>query len=165
MQGTEMSVSGLIRFYTKDELKRYLKTLVEQYQGQNQKYGDQLGGLLRTLEQEKAAAKVQTKDAKAHADPKTPTKGWVKMGTVLVNSSDPSGAMAEVLYQLHEEVKTRLAKTSEALKSFEDLNSTNIPEAGLYYLQLKNGVPERIIVDLSTTRKEAFNYSADFKLV
>ncbi len=165
MQGTEMSASGLVRFFSKDELKRFLKTLVERYQVENQKYGDQLGGLLRTLEQEKAAAKSAPKEAKPKIDPKIPTRGWVKMGSLMINSSDPSGATAEVLYQLHEEVKTRLAKTSEALKSFEDLSSTAIPEAGLYYLMMKNGVPERVVVDLQSLKKDAFNFSADFRLV
>ena len=167
MQGTEMSASGIVRFFSKDELKRYLRALVEWYQAQNQKYGDQLGGLLRSLEQEKAAAKAQPKESKGKSqpDPKIQARGWVKMGSLLVNTSDPSGSMAEVLYQLHEEVKTRLAKASEALKSFEDLSSTTIPEAGLYYVQLKNGVPERVVVDLQSTRKDAFNFSADFKLV
>jgi len=171
MQATEMSAAGLIRFFTKDELRRYLKALVELYQVQSQKYGDQLGGLLRTLEQEKTGAKAQPKESKdkpkdkSKEFAKTQAKGWVKMGSLLVNISDPSGAMAEVLYQLHEEVKARLAKASEALKSFEELSSSTIPEAGFYYVQLKNGVPERVIVDLQSPRKGAFSFSADFKLV
>lgn len=161
-----MSSSGLVRFFTKDELKRYLKGLVEQYQALNQKYGDQLGTLLRTLEQEKAAVKAQPKEAPDKSSPqKTQARGWIKMGALLVNVSDPSGAMAEVLFQLHEDVKTKLAKTSEALKSFEELSSQTIPEAGLYYLQLKNGIPERVVADLQTSRKETFNFAADFKLV
>lgn len=164
-QAADLSVTGLVRFYSKDELRRYLKSLVETYQLQNQKFGDQLGGLLRVLEQEKAAAKQVTKDVKAHVDPKTATKGWIRMGSMLVNTSDPSGAMAEVLYQLHEDVKARIAKASEAVKSFEEMSSTTIPEAGLYYLQVRNGVPEKVIVDLQQTKRDAFSFTADFQLV
>lgn len=167
MQSAQSSPTGLVRFFTKDELKRYLKGLVEQYQVQNQAYGDQLGTLLRTLEQEKTVAKAQPKEKgkeKGGAQ-KGQAKGWVKMGSMLVNVSDPNGAMAEVLFQLHEDVKSKLAKATEALKSFEELNSQTIPEAGQYYLQLKNGVPERVVADMRTGRKEAFNFSADFKLV
>lgn len=166
MQGTQTSATGLIRFFSKDELKRYLKSLVDQYQGVSQTYGDQLGSLLRTLEQEKAAAKAQPKEAAEKGAPqKTQARGWAKMGGMLVNVSDPSGALAEALYQLHEDVKSKLGKATEALKSFEELSSQTIPEAGLYYLQLRNGVPERIVVDLQSSRKETFNFSADFKLV
>jgi hypothetical protein len=168
MQGTEISATGLIWFYSKDELRRYLKSLVEQYSAQNQKYGDQLGGLLRNLEAEKAAAKgAPQKESKDKQQPaqKTQARGWVKMGSLLVNVSDPAGAMAEVLFVLHEEVKVRLAKASEALKSYEELNSTVIPEAGLYYLQMKSGIPERVVVDLQSTKRTAFNFTADFKLV
>ena len=87
------------------------------------------------------------------------------MGSLAVNINDPSGAMAEVLFQLHEEVKTRLARTSEALKSYEEQHSTVIPEAGMYYLQMRNGVPERVVVDLQSKKRIPFSFSSDFKLV
>jgi hypothetical protein len=167
MQGTETSATGLIRFYSKDEVRRYLRSLIEQYQAQDQKFGDSLGGLLRTLEQEKLAAREKAKDNKnkPQNNSKAQARGWVKMGTMMVNTSDPSGAMAEVLFQLHEEVKLRLARTTDALKSYEELGNTVIPEAGLYYLQVRNGVPERIVVDLTSTKRPPFNFVADFQLV
>jgi hypothetical protein len=168
MQGAHVSSAGIVRFFTKDELKRYLKGLVDQYQAQSQVYGDQLGSLLRTLEQEKAAVRAQPKeqsDKEKSAPQKVQTRGWVKMGPLLVNVSDPNGAMAEMLFQLHEDVKSKLAKSTDALKAFEELSSQTIPEAGQYHLQLRNGVPERIVADLQTSRRDAFSFSADFKLV
>ena len=87
------------------------------------------------------------------------------MGTMAVNISDPSGAMTEVLFQLHEEVKAKLARASEALKSFEETSSTLVPEAGMYYLQVRNGVPERVVVDLQSSKKPPFSFAADFRLV
>ena len=167
MQGTEISASGLVRFFSKEELRRYLKTLLETYQAQDKAFGDSLGTLLRTLEQEKAATKAQVKDkdAKGQAAPKAMARGWVKMGTMAVNINDPNGAMAEALFQLHEEVKARLAKTTEALKSYEEQHSTVIPEAGMYYLQVRNGVPERIVVDLQSKKRMPFSFASDFKLV
>ncbi len=171
MQGVQPSTAGVVRFFSKDELRRYLKSVVEEYQAQNQRLGDELGTLIRTLEQEKAAAKAaptETKDSKGKdkaQNAKGQSKGWVKMGTLLVNTSDPKGAMAEVLFQLHEDVKNKLTKSTEALKSFEELNSQTIPEAGLYYLQIRNGVPEKIVADLSKVRREIFNFSGGFKLV
>jgi len=161
-QETAIASAGLMKFYSKEELRRYLKSLTERYQAQNLRYGDHLGGLLRTLEAEKAAGRAQSKEQK---DPRQQAKGWVKMGTLLVNVNDPTGAMAEVLFRLHEDGKTRLSKANEALRSFEELSSTTIPEAGLYYLQLKNGVPERVVVDLQHRKKDAFNFSAEFQLV
>ena len=165
MQGAQLSATGLVRFYSKDELRRFLKGLVDQYQGVSQGYGDQLGALLRTLEQEKAAVRAQPKEVADKSAPKPQARGWVKMGPLLVNVSDPSGAMAETLFQLHEDVKAKLAKATEALKSFEELNSQTIPEAGLYYLQLRNGVPERIVADLQKGKRETFSFAADFRLV
>ena len=175
MQGAQAPPIGVFRFYSKDELRRFLKSLVEQYQAQSQALGDELGTLIRTLEQEKAAAKAAPKDAKdskgkdqkdkPQPSMKGQSRGWVKMGTMMVNVSDPNGAMAEVLFQMHEDVKTKLAKSTEALKSFEELNSQMIPEAGQYYLQVRNGAPEKIVANLSAGRRELFSFSADFKLV
>lgn len=169
MQGTEISVTGLLRFHSKEELRRYLRALVEHYQAQDKSFGDTLGSLLRTLEQEKAALKAQPKEQKdkekGQAAPKALARGWVKMGTMAVNINDPNGALAEVLFQLHEEVKARLARASEALKSYEELNSTVIPEAGMYFLQLRNGVPEKVVVDLQAQKRTPFAFSSDFKLV
>jgi DNA-binding transcriptional MocR family regulator len=141
------------------------------YQAQNQRLGDQLGSLLRVLEQNKAAPSVQpkeqkpSKDSKTQDQQKTLAKGWVKMGSLLVNTADPAGAMAEVLFRLHEEAKSRLGRATDALKSYDELSSTNIPEAGLFYVQVRDGVPERIVVDLKQARRGTFNFSADFQLV
>lgn len=169
MQGAETSATGVMKFFSKDELRRFLKALVEKYQAQNQNLGDQLGGLLRTLEQEKTAMRPQPKESKDSKDKgkdaKVVGRGWVRMGNLLVNISDPTGAMTEILFQLHEDVKVRLAKSTEALKSYDELSSQTVPAAGIYYLQMRNGVPERVIVDLSATHREAFNFNADFKLV
>ena len=175
MQGAQAPPIGVFRFYSKDELRRFLKSLVEEYQAKSQALGDELGTLIRTLEQEKAAAKAAPKDAKdskgkdqkdkPQPNMKGQSRGWVKMGTLMVNASDPSGAIAEVLFQMHEDIKTKLAKSTEALKSFEELNSQTIPEAGQYYLQVRNGVPERIVADLQKGKRETFNFTADFRLV
>lgn len=162
-----------MRFYSKEEFRRFMKSLIEHYQGQSQRYGDRLGTLLRTLEVQKATARDQPKEKESKGKEKQngqeaqkfQARGWVKMGTLLVNTSDPNGAMAEVLFQLHEEAKGRLAKTTEAMKSYEELNSTTVPEASLYYLQMRNGVPERLVVDLNQNKQQTFSFSADFKLV
>lgn len=135
-----------------------MKSLAESYQMVAQGYGDQLGSLLRTIEQEKGGTKVQGAG-------KVVAKGWVRMGTMLVNTGDSKGAMAEVLFQAHEEAKSRLAKISEAVKSFDEQSSSTIPEAGLYYLQLKNGIPERIVADTAAKGKDSFKFSAAFQVV
>ena len=171
MQGAEVSASGLLRFYSKDEVKRYIRSLVENYQAQEKTFGDTLGSLLRTLEQEKAAVKAQPKEqkdkdkGKSQESQKAMARGWVKMGSMAVNISDPNGALAEVLFQLHQEVKAKLEKASDALKSYEELNSSAIPEAGMYYLQVRGGVPEKVIVDLQSKKRAPFNFASDFKLV
>jgi hypothetical protein len=158
VQGAATITPGVLKFYSKDELRRYLKLLVERYQAASEEYGDQLGALLRTIEQQKGAKVPET-------GKKVVARGWVKMGSLTVNSGEPNAAMAELLFQSHEEAKSRLAKVTEATKSFEDLSSSTIPEAGVYYLQLKNGVPDRIVADTRERDKSSFAFKAEFQLI
>ena len=165
--------SGLVKFYSRDELKRYLKNLVDGYTAQAEQYGDKLGSILRgaggnsaqnpskgeTPSEDKPKKKGQEEKVKARS------KGWIKMGTLLVNVSDPKTGMTEVLFQLHEEAKSRLAKSTSALKSFEELSSTTMPEDASYSLQLRNGVPERIVVGPQERKASTFSFDANFRLV
>ena len=48
---------GLIKFYSQDETVKYLRELSEHYQKEAEKYGDKLGGMLRTGPSETTAAK------------------------------------------------------------------------------------------------------------
>src|SRR5712692_8828060 len=109
-----------MRFYSRDELVKFMKSLLEMYQKAAESYGDRLGALVRAGSQE--AAKL---------DPKGKTvssKGWVKMGTLLVNVSDPSKASTEVIYQIHDDLRQKMASATEALKSFEQGASSIIPQ-------------------------------------
>ncbi len=169
--------SGLVKFFSRDELKRFLKSLADSYTTQAEQYGDRLGSILRgtggdsgqppskgdTLPEEKTK---NTKTPKGQEDKgKTKSKGWVKMGSLLVNVSDPKTGMTEVLFQLHEESKSKLEKATAALKSFEELSSTTMPQDASYWLQLRNGVPERIVIGPQEKKSSAFSFDATFRLV
>ncbi len=156
--------TGLAKFYSREEVGRYLKTLVDYYQQETANYGDKLGTLLRPAEQTKSADKEADSEKSAQKG-KRVQRGWVKMGSLLVNTSDPATGMTEVMFQLNEEFKQKLARTSEALKSFEEFANTSIPEGAVYSLHLRNGVPERLVVDSTAPKRESFSFSAKFRLV
>ncbi len=152
---------GLVKFYGRDDLKKYLKGLVELYQGQANNYGDKLGELIRASEQQKQVGQKPG----AKTDTKTQAKGWVKMGTLLVNSTDSIASMTEIMYQLHEEFKQKLARTTDAVKSFEDGAAAVIPDGVSLSLQLRNGVPERLVINAQGAKRETFRFSGKFTLV
>jgi len=163
---TQISVftlPGLLKFYTKDEVRKYLRDLDGYYQGQVDAYGEQLGTLMRSGQEKAADEKRQNKQSDEKS--KAISKGWMRMGTLLVNLGDPTSALTEVSLQLHEEFKVKLAKTREALKSFEEQANSVIPENATYRVYLRNGVPERILVEAQEARRETFGYSAQFRLV
>lgn len=156
--------TGLAKFYSREEVGTYLKQMADYYQQETAGYGDKLGALLRPTEQTKSADKGADSEKPAQKG-KQVQRGWVKMGSLLVNTSNPAAAMTEVMFQLNEEFKQKLARTNEALKSFEESANISIPEGGVYSLHLRNGVPERLVVDTGSPRREPFSFSARFKLV
>jgi len=148
--------SKLVKFFTRDEIVKFLKSLIEGYQKEAEKYGDRLGALMRTNPQ--GAAKIDPKG-------KSISNGWMKLGTLMVNVSDPSRATTEVLYQAHDDIKQKLASAAAALSSFEKGANSVIPENMIYLLFLRNGIPERIIAQNPEAKRETFAFSASYKVI
>jgi hypothetical protein len=157
------ALPGLLKFYTRDEVRKYLHDLVGYYQGQVDSFGETLGTLMRSGQDKTSEEKRQNKQSQEKS--KVISKGWMRMGTLLVNLGDPLPAITEVSLQLLEEFKAKLAKTTDAMKSFEDQANTVIPENATYRLYLHNGVPERILIEPQEARRETFGFSAQFQLV
>jgi|GEM_PF-3744814 len=160
--------TGLMKFYSQAEITKYLKDVAEYYQKEAERYGDKLGGMLRSGPGEPAAKeeKKQDKGDKKNEQKGKPTGGgWVKMGTLMLNTANTGPATTEVMYQIHEDLKQKLARTNEALKSFEQNANTLIPQNAIIQLYVRNGVPERIIVEAGEAKKAVFNFDGRFRVV
>jgi hypothetical protein len=155
--------SGLVRFYSKEQARSYLEAMLEFYSMKSQEYGQQMGGLLRGVAP--PAGPTEAKEAKNNGNTKVVAKGWVKVGTLPVNIGDASKALGEVTLKIVEEYKMRSEKTSEVLKSFNNLESINVSDASSYTLFVNRGVPEALIVMESKTKRESFVYAAKFRAV
>jgi hypothetical protein len=160
--------TGLMKFYSQAEITKYLKDVAEYYQKEAEKYGDKLGGMLRSGPGESASKeeKKQDKgDKKGEQKGRPSGGGWVKMGTLMLNTANTGPATTEVMYQIHEDLKQKLARTNEALKSFEQNAYTLIPQNAVIQLYVRNGVPERIIVEAGEAKKAVFNFDGRFRVV
>ena len=120
-----------------------MKDVAEYYQKEAEKYGDKLGGMLRTgrASAPKEEKKQDKGDKKNDQKGKPSGGGWIKMGTMMLNTANSGPATTEVMYQIHEDLKQKLARTNEALKSFEQNASTLIPQNATFQLYVRNGVP------------------------
>ncbi len=161
------SSSGLKTFYSKDGMRSYIKALIEYYQHEADRYGESLGKLIRTPQQEAASPKDKgaRKDQKEKGGDKPLSKGWSRMGQMLVNSIDPNVGITEVLFVALEEFKRRVSQTSEALKSLDGIEALGIPEGASYLLYLSDGVPSRLVIDAQKAKPQQFVFSADFQVV
>ena len=162
--------TGLMKFYSHAEITKYLKDVAEYYQKESEKYGDKLGSMLRPVQgeapkEEKKQDKGDKGDKKGDQKGKVSSGGWIKMGSLMINTANSGPATTEVMYQIHQDLKQKLERTNEALKSFEQNANTLIPQNGTFQLYVRNGVPERIIVEAEEAKKVVFNFDGKFRVV
>jgi hypothetical protein len=158
--------TGLLKFSTLDEVMKYLKEASEYYQKESEKYGDKLGSALRSGPGEQAPPKEEKKNDKKVEQKRVGAGGWIKMGSLMLSTSNPASASSEVMYQVHEELKSKLTRTNDAIKSLEQNAAALIPQGATFLVYVRNGVPERVIVEAQEGKKKAaFAFDARFRVV
>ncbi len=148
--GTNM-YSGVMRFYSLSDVRKYLKELLERYQRDYDRSSNVIGSLLRT-EGGKGMEVIMS-------------KGWAKVGAMFVNVSDAERGGMEMTFQLVTEMKPRISKTEEVLKTFESVEGLPIPGEATFLLYVHGGIPERLVVDTTESKPEPFNFKGDYLTV
>ena len=143
--------SGVFRFYSLGDIRKYIKDLLDSYQREYDRSSNVIGSLLRS-DGQKGMEVIMS-------------KGWAKVGSVFVNVTDPEKGGMEIVFQIVNELKPKVAKTEEVLKTFESVEGLPIPAEATFLLYLRSGVPERIVVDTKRTRPPEFSYRGQFKTV
>jgi len=142
------TVSGVLRFYSLTDVRRFLKETLDEYQKQYDKSSNVIGSMLRS-EGQKGTEVIMS-------------KGWAKVGSLFVNVTDPEKGGMEIVFQIVNEMKPRVAKTEEVLKTFESVEGLPIPDDASFLLYLRGGIPERIVVDTREPRPQRFTYDGRF---
>lgn len=153
--------SGLVRFRSKDQAREYLEALLEYYKAKSDEYGGQMGELLRVAQpsgQEVKESKT-TKEAQ-----KATAKGWVKIGSLPVNMSEPQKAISEVTLKIVEDYRLKVGRTNDALKSLDEIESRSSGSQNLVFF-ISKGVPEAVIVEEAVKKQELFVFNAKFRAV
>jgi len=144
-------ITGLIRFYSFEDMRKYIKDLLDAYQRELDRSSNIIGSLLR--------------DKGKKGEEIIKAKGWSKVGGVFVNSMDPELGSMEVVFQMMNEMKPRVAKTDEVLRTFDLVENLPVEETATYLLFLRAGVPERIIIDSQVQQPPRYEYAAKMKTV
>ncbi len=143
--------SGVMRFYSLSDVRKYLKDTLDRYQKDYDKSSNVIGSLLRT-EGQRGMEVIMS-------------KGWAKVGSMFVNLEEPEKGGMEVTFQLVTEMKPRIAKTEEVLKTFESVEGLPIPTEATFLLYLRSGIPERLVVDTTEPRPENYKFDGKFDTV
>ena len=158
--------SGLVKFHSREGVSTYLETLLEYYKSRQEEYGHQLGEYLRSEQSPQRPEREAKKDSKKDKDGQPQlSKGWARVGNLIVNSSDPKGGLAQVTLRIVDDYKARVEKVSDALKSFKDVDTLSQSGTTTYTLFVFKGVPEAVIVERAEKRVEAFAFSSTFRAV
>ena len=143
------TLTGVLRFYSLSDVRRYLKELLGTYEREYDKSSNMIGSLLRS-DEGKTMEIIRS-------------KGWTKVGNLFVNMADSEKGAMEVVFQIVGELKPRLAKTEAVLRSFDTVEGLPIPEDATFLLYFRDGVPERLIIDTVETKPQKFLLNATFK--
>ena len=153
--------SGLVRLRSKEQASDYIEALLGFYKAKSEEYGGQMGELLRAVR----PAEHEPRDPRQQKDGQRPTaRGWLRIGSLPVNNSDPQKAMAEVTLRIVDDYKMKAEKTSEALKSLDEIESRNPGPHNLVFF-VNRGVPEAVIIEEAVRKQENFAFSANFRAV
>ena len=134
----------LVRFDSIAEMRLYIKRLLDHYQQQADMYGESAGQLMREILKRDGAMPRREKKSK------TKRQAWEKMGSLYVNTSDELLGKNEVTLQLLEEYKFKLLAVKDALRAFEEMDRLNLAGSNSLLLYLREGVPEKIVVEYPT---------------
>lgn len=140
--------SGVLRFYSLSDVRKYMKELLERYQRDYDRSSNVIGSLLRT-EGGKGMEVIMS-------------KGWAKVGSMFVDVTDPEKGSMEVTFQMVTEMKPRISKTEEILRSFEAVEALPIQSEATFLLYLHQGIPERLVIDTSEAKPETFAFKGDY---
>ncbi len=143
--------SGVVRFYSLADVRKYLKDLLDSYQREFDRSSNIIASLLRTEDQKRMEIIM--------------SKGWTKAGAIFVNITDPDRGWLEAVFQHVNDMKPRVARTEEVLKTFESVEGLPISDNVSFLLYLRGGVPERIVVDSSKARPEKIDFKDQFETV
>ena len=113
-------ISGVVRFYSLNDVRRYLKELLDTYQKEYDKSSNVIGSMLR-FEGQRGSEVIMS-------------KGWAKVGSLFVNMADAQKGGMEIVFQIVNEMKPRVMKTEEVLKSFESVEGLPIPDDATFLL-------------------------------
>jgi hypothetical protein len=138
--------SGALRFFSIEEMKAYLKELQETYSKEYESTTDLVGELYRSMGPRTAGGSA--------------TSSWNRMGAIYVNSVDAERASIEVALQLLNDLKPKLTKTGEVLDEFGAIEDMPVSPDSTFVLYMRNGAPERLIVDTASPKDEKFTLSA-----
>jgi hypothetical protein len=141
--------TGLLRFYSLADMRKYLKDLLDAYQREFDKTANIAGSMLRS-EGKKASMEVIM------------SKGWQKVGEFFINIEDFERAQVEISFQIVNEIKPKVSKVESILKEFDQVEQMPLPQDVTFLLYVKSGIPERIIVDQNEKKPEKFQYTGEY---
>lgn len=142
---------GLVRFGSIQEVKTFLIKLAETYRNDCERSSNAVASMYRNQGDKASAANG--------------VMSWAKVGPVLVNSVDPKTARLEVTLQHLSDQKQRLDKVEEVLQGFKEVEGLHIPDEAAISVYLRNGAPERLIVDGKSPKTVKFSLTAEYATV
>lgn len=145
------AISGLLRFESVAEVKEFLKRSLAAYRSEYDWATEVIASMYRSMGERAAQGSANG--------------SWSKVGELLVDASDPDKGRMELTLQLLTDMKPRVSRLVEVLTEFSRLEELPLKPDVSFLLYLRNGVPDRVIVEDGTSKQERFSLTEEYELV
>jgi hypothetical protein len=151
LEGGVNAVSGVLRFENLSDLEDYVRAMLMVYRQEYEKASDFIGSSFRATG-ERPPVRLSA-------------ESWDMVGPLFVNSKAFERGQMDVAMQLLNDLKPRISKTEEVVDGFNVLETLQIPLTSSFLLYMRNGTPERLIVDPNAEPKDdRYSFSERYEL-
>lgn len=151
LEGGVYAVSGVLRFESMTALREYISALLDVYSTEYARTTEVIASLYRSMGE--------------NASHGVAIDSWERVGELFVDAKSMEKGQIDVALQLLNDLKPKLSKVEEIVNNSRRLEELPVPVSSTFLLYMRNGTPERVIVDHGETRAEKFAFTDEYELV
>ena len=136
-----MEPYGIITFSSLQDLSEFIESEIKNSNQMISGYNERIGLLLRE-DPKKESKKIKIDKS---------NKKWVSYGTLRLYGGRSQRGEAEILFDTVDDLKNRIQKLENTINGVTNLSKIGLGETPLFIIQLKNGIPIKMIISKTTS--------------
>lgn len=135
-----MEPYGILTFSSLQDLSEFIDNKINNSNQMISGYNERIGLLLRE-DPKKESKKIKNDKS---------NKKWISYGPLRLYAGQSQRGEAEILFDTVDDLKNRIQKLENTIKGVTNLSKIGLGETPIFIVQLKNGVPIKMIISKQT---------------